>query len=133
MHAPNSSADITAELNVTPLIDVMLVLLVFLLITLPLQTHVVKLDFAPGHAVPQPIVDNVGVQFDGTITWNGHVVSRAQLDSYLSTAAGHDPLDEIHINVDRLAHYDTVAKIMADAQRLGETRIGIVNTNQYVR
>lgn len=129
---PNSSSDVTAELNVTPLIDVMLVLLVFLLITLPLQTHVVQINPVAAPNGPPPVANEIGVQFDGTITWNGQPVSREQLDRRLADAASREPWNDVHLNVDRLARYDIVAKVMADAQRLGETHIAIVNTNQFV-
>ncbi len=125
------------DINMTPLIDVMLVLLTMLIITLPIQTHAVKLDMPVGHPPPplvQPTVDNIMVDFDGTIYWNNQAVDWKTLDSYFYEQ-GQKPVeeqDEIHITANRLAKYDTVAKVMANAQRRGAVKIGIVNTNNYI-
>ncbi|MGN6514556.1 MAG: ExbD/TolR family protein [Rhizomicrobium sp.] len=126
------------EMNTTPLIDVLLVLLVMLIITIPIQTHAVKLDMPPPNVTPPPTppqVVNINVDFDGTIYWNDTPVNMATLDSYFY-AEGQKELgaqSEIHITANRLAKYDTVAKVMADAQRRGVTKMGIVNTNAYVQ
>ncbi|MGB8363019.1 MAG: ExbD/TolR family protein [Rhizomicrobium sp.] len=127
--------DVMVEMNTTPLIDVMLVLLVMLIITLPIQTHAVKLDMPQPNAKPpliQPVVVTLGIDFDGTITWNGTPVDMQTLDAYFEQeAAKGDTQDEIHIEPNRLAKYDTVAKVLSDAQRLGATKIGFSNTGQY--
>jgi len=129
--------EVMVEMNTTPLIDVMLVLLVMLIITLPIQTHAVKIDMPVGKPPPQvvqPVVDNIMVDFDGTIYWNNQAVDWKTLDAYLY-AQGQKPIeeqDEIHITANRLAKYDTVAKVMANAQRRGAVKIGIVNTNNYI-
>lgn len=129
--------EVMVEMNTTPLIDVMLVMLVMLIITIPIQTHAVKLDMPPPNQPPPttpPVVVNLGIEFDGTITWNGTPVSFDQLDSYFISEAGRgEDQDEIHVNPDRLAKYDTVAKVMADAQRVGVTKIGIGNTSDYLK
>ncbi len=131
-----SDEAVMVDMNTTPLIDVLLVMLVMLIITIPIQTHGVKLDLpvnTPLRDIPPPVV-NLVVEFDGTITWNGAPVSLQQLDSYfISEARKGNDLDEIHVNPDRLAKYDVVAIIMADAQRRGVTRIGIGNTGDYVK
>jgi biopolymer transport protein ExbD len=125
------------DINMTPLIDVMLVLLTMLIITLPIQTHAVKLDMPPPNIKPpliQPTVDNIMVDFDGTIYWNQQAVDWKTLDAYLYQQ-GQKPVeeqDEIHLTANRLAKYDTVAKVMANAQRRGAVKIGIVNTNNYI-
>ena len=125
------------DINTTPLIDIMLVLLTMLIITLPIQTHAVKIDMPVGHPPPpkfQPVVDNILVDFDGTVYWNGQAVDGKTLDAYLYQQ-GQRPIedqDEIHITANRLAKYDTVAKVMANAQRRGAVKIGIVNTNNYI-
>ena len=130
-------SEVMVEMNTTPLIDVMLVLLVMLIITLPIQTHAVKLDMPVGPPPPQivqPVVDNIMVDFDGTIYWNNQAVDWKTLDAYFY-AQGQKPVeeqDEIHITANRLAKYDTVAKVMANAQRRGAVKIGIVNTNNYI-
>ncbi|HEY4115353.1 MAG TPA: biopolymer transporter ExbD [Rhizomicrobium sp.] len=129
--------EVMVEMNTTPLIDVMLVLLVMLIVTLPIQTHAVKLDMPVGKPPPpppiQPIIDNIMVDFDGTIYWNNAPVSLRTIDGYFYNI-GQKPIeeqDEIHITANRLAKYDMVAKVMADAQRRNALKIGIVNTNAY--
>jgi biopolymer transport protein ExbD len=128
--------EVMVEMNTTPLIDVMLVLLVMLIITLPIQTHAVKLDMPPPNQKPPPVPPTVvalAIDFDGTITWNGTAVNMQTLDAYLiQEAAKGDDQDEIHLNPNRLAKYDTVAKVLADAQRLGVTKIGFVGNEQYM-
>jgi biopolymer transport protein ExbD len=122
------------EMNTTPLIDVMLVLLTLLIITLPIQTHAVKLDMPAGNNPPPTVIPEtveLGVDFDGTITWNGATVDRATMDAYLEDAAKKDPQPEIHVSPNRLAKYDAVAKVLADAQRLGATHIGFTGIDQY--
>lgn len=129
--------EVMVEMNTTPLIDVMLVMLVMLIITIPIQTHAVKLDMPPPNQPPplvQPVVVNLGIDFDGTITWNGAPVDFNTLDGYfVQEAAKGDDQDEIHVNPNRLAKYDTVAKVLADAQRVGVTKIGIGNTADYLQ
>lgn len=131
-----SEGDVMVEMNTTPLIDVMLVLLIMLIITIPIQTHAVKLDMPrPSDAPPpaeKPIVHNVEVDFDGTIIWNGTpVADRATLDNYLRAAAVAQPQPEVHLRPNRLAKYEQVAVVLADAQRLGVTKIGIIGNEQY--
>ena len=124
------------EMNMTPLIDVMLVLITLLIITLPIQTHAVKLDMPstiPHHSDFQPIIVNLGVDFDGTLLWNGSVVDRETLQSYFADAAQADPQPEIHLNPNKLAKYDAVAKVLADAQRLGVKKIGFTGLDQYMQ
>ena len=125
------------EINMTPLIDVMLVLLTLLIITLPIQTHAVKLDMPvrkdqPAPLIPPPVV-NLGVDFDGTILWNGTPVDRATLDSYFLDASQADPQPEIHLNPNKLAKYDIVAKVLSDAQRIGVKKIGFTGLDQYMQ
>ena len=126
--------EVMVEMNTTPLIDVMLVLLTLLVLTLPPQTHAVKLDMpAPNQAPPTVIPESVelGVDFDGTITWNSSPVDRGTMDSYFANAATKNPQPEIHLNPNRLAKYDKVAEVLADAQRLGVTHIGFTGVAQY--
>src|SRR5215469_13978422 len=113
--------EVMVEMNTTPLIDVMLVLLTLLIITLPIQTHAVKLDMPkPNQKPPEkpPVVVTLEVDFDGTVLWNGTAVDRKTLDSYLSSAAQDDPQPEIHLQPNRLAKYDAVAQVLAAAQRI---------------
>jgi biopolymer transport protein ExbD len=137
MSLGNAGDDMMSEINTTPLIDVMLVLLVTLIVSLPIQTHAVKLDMPPPNQKPPavpPTVVVLGIDFDGTITWNGTSVNMGTLDGYLQQeAAKGDDQDEIHLSPNRLAKYDTVAKVLADAQRLGVTKIGFVGNEQYMQ
>jgi biopolymer transport protein ExbD len=125
------------EINTTPLIDVMLVLIIMLIITIPIQTHAVKLDMPRPHPNDQPTVPpevvNLEVDFDGTILWNGTVVSMDTLDSYLDQAAKKDPQPEVHLRPSKLAKYKYVASVMAAAQRLGVMKIGIVGNEQFLQ
>ena len=130
--------EVMVEMNTTPLIDVLLVLLVMLIITIPIQTHAVKLDMPPPNTTPPPTppqVIDINVDFDGTVYWNNSPVSMSQLDGYFYQEGQKEigAQSEIHITANRLAKYDTVAKVMADAQRRGITKMGIVNTNAYVQ
>jgi biopolymer transport protein ExbD len=130
--------EVMVEMNTTPLIDVMLVLLVMLIVTIPIQTHAVKLDLPQNQNPPPPSdlmpeVVNLEIDFDGTVIWNGTPVpSRAQLDRYLQDTAAKIPQPEVHLRPNRLAKYDAVARTLADAQRLGVTKIGFVGNEQYV-
>ena len=134
MSTGTADGEVMVEMNTTPLIDVMLVLLVLLIVTLPIQTHAVKLDMPAPNSTPptvQPETVDLGVDFDGTVTWNGTVVDRATMQAYFEDAAKKNPQPEIHVNANRLAKYDAVAKVLADAQRLGATHIGFTGIDQY--
>lgn len=136
--SPGGSDETLCDMNTTPLIDVMLVLLVMLIVTIPIQTHAVKLDLPPPNNNPpppnqQPVVVNLEIDFDGTPIWNGSPVpSRAQLDRYFTDIAAQIPQPEVHLRPNRLAKYSDVARALADAQRLGVTKIGFVGNEQYI-
>lgn len=126
------------EINTTPLIDVMLVLLVMLIITIPVMTHAVKLDMPrpnlhpPAQPVEPEVVDLV-IDFDGTITWNGTAVpSFSTLERYFQVEAAKDPQPELHLRPHRRAKYDTVAQVLSIAQRNGIQRIGFVGNEQFI-
>ena len=137
--SPGGENEVMVDMNTTPLIDVILVLLVMLIITIPIQTHAVKLDLPQAQANPppptqQPVVVDLEIDFDGTPIWNGTPVgSRAQLDKYLQDISNQIPQPEVHLRPNRLAKYDAVARTLADAQRLGVTKIGFVGTDQYIQ
>jgi biopolymer transport protein ExbD len=133
MSAGRANGGVISDMNTTPLIDVMLVLLVMLIITLPLGTHAIKIGLPHGPATEEMIpVVTLNVDFDGAVEWNGRRVDRATLDRYLAQAARQQQQPEIQVVADRLARYDSVAKVLADAQRLGVRRIAIVGTERYV-
>jgi biopolymer transport protein ExbD len=119
-----------AEINMIPLIDVMLVLLVIFIITAPLLTHAVKLDLPKAASQPnQTKPDNIqlAVRADGVALWNGEAVDRAQLRARLAAASKQQPQPEIHLRADRNARYEPIAQLMADAARAGMSRIGFVS------
>jgi biopolymer transport protein ExbD len=132
---PGGEDEVMIEINTTPLIDVMLVLLVMLIITVPVQTHSVRLDMPQGNPPPplvQPQVIDLDIDFDGTITWNGTVLpDRAALEQRLRIAAQQDPQPEIHLRPNELVKYDTVAMVLAESQRLGVVKIGLVGNERF--
>ena len=129
-------ADVMMDINTTPLIDVMLVLLIMFIITIPVMTHAVKLDMPRGESVPPPVpptVINIEVDFDGTILWDGSAIpDEATLLSYLSNAARQDPQPEIHLRPNKRVKYDHVARVLAASQRLGIRKIGFVGNEQFM-
>jgi biopolymer transport protein ExbD len=124
------------EMNMTPLIDVMLVLLIMFIITIPIQTHAVKMNMPVGEStVPPkpPEIVRIDVDFDGTIGWNGEIVpDREQLEARLAQIAALPDQPELHLRPNKLVTYKVVAMILASAQRLGVTRIGIVGNEQFL-
>ena len=126
----SAEGDVMVEVNTTPLIDLMLVLIVMLIMSLPPVTHAVKLDMPvtnnPPPLVPPQVVE-ILIDFDGSVYWNNNKVDDVEvLKSYLSAEAVREPKSEIHLKPNKLAKYDMVAKVLATAQRLGVTNIGIV-------
>ncbi|GGF08094.1 biopolymer transporter ExbD [Aliidongia dinghuensis] len=127
--------EVMVDMNTTPLIDVMLVLLIMLIITIPIQTHATKLDLPAGNPPPPPTppeVVTVDVDFDGTILWNDQVVDRQGLDARIVTAAAQPVQPELHLRPNKLVTYKYVAAVMADAQRLGLTKLSLVGNEQFV-
>src|SRR6267142_1434220 len=104
-----------SDINMTPLIDVMLVLLIIFIITIPSMTHAVKID----NPLPPPEVIDLTIDFDGTLLWNKTPVDRATLQSYISQEAVKSPQPEVHISVDKFAKYEIVAQTLADLQHRG--------------
>jgi biopolymer transport protein ExbD len=118
-----------SEINMTPLIDVMLVLLIIFIITLPSQTHAIKVDNPAPHPrepTPPEVID-LQIDFDGTLFWNRTAVDRATLQRFISAEASKSPQPEVHIAVDSFANYQTVAQTLADLQRRGLQKIGFVS------
>lgn len=128
---PNAEPAVMIEMNTTPLIDVMLVLLVMLIITIPVQKHAVKLDMPVDQNQPPPTEPinaiDLEVDFDGTLYWDGVTLTGQQdLQYRLQQISKIDPQPEFHIRPNRLAAYKYVINVMATAQRLGVTKIGMV-------
>jgi len=128
--------DVMMDINTTPLIDVMLVLLVMLIITIPIQLHSVNLNMPVGNPPPPlvlPQVVKIDVDPQSRVYWNGEwLQTRAELEDRLKTAAATDPQPELHLRPDKAAKYEIVAGVMASSQRLGLTKIGIVGSEQFV-
>jgi biopolymer transport protein ExbD len=123
------------DINMTPLIDVMLVLLIMFIITIPVMTHAVKLDMPRASNAPsltQPIVINLEIDFDGTVLWNGTPVEMEALEGYFRREAANDPQPELHIRPSKRARYDVVARVLASAQRNGMRKIGFVGNEQFM-
>jgi biopolymer transport protein ExbD len=136
--APSRSTDpdVMMDINTTPLIDVMLVLLVMLIITIPIQLHSVNLNLPTGNPPPPlvlPDVVKLDIDDQSRIYWNGEVVAdRPTLESKMSEAAQQAVQPEIHLRPDKFSKYAVVAGVMASAQRLGLTKIGIVGSEQFI-
>jgi biopolymer transport protein ExbD len=126
---PPRSAAPMAEINMIPLIDVMLVLLVIFIITAPLLTHAVKVDLPKASSqANQTRPDNVQLAIDdrGVVYWNGEVVDRSGWRSRMDASAQIRPHPEVHIRADGAVAYRRVAEVMSDAAKAGLTRIGFV-------
>ena len=132
----SAEPEVMMDINTTPLIDVMLVLLVMLIITIPIQLHAVNLNMPTGNPPPPltpPEVLKVDVDGDGRIWWNGEIVpDRANLEDRLRDAAAKPVQPELHLRPDKNAKYEIVAAVMASSQRLGLTKIGLVGSEQFV-
>ncbi len=128
--------EVMMEINTTPLIDVMLVLLIMLIITIPAQLHSVNLDMPvakPPTKKVDPVVIKVDVGADNVINWNGKpITGRADLEAKLVAAAAIQPQPELHIRSHAKAKYESVVLIMASAQRLGLNKLGVVGSEQFV-
>jgi biopolymer transport protein ExbD len=125
------------EMNTTPLIDVMLVLLVMLIITIPIQLHAVDMNLPSGKAPPpttEPEVVRIDIDFDGTVLWNGEALpDRATLEARMREKAAQAVQPDVHLRPNKLVKYERVAAVMASAQRLGLTKIGLVGNEQYTK
>jgi biopolymer transport protein ExbD len=128
--------EVMVDINTTPLIDVMLVLLIMLIITIPIQTHAVKLNMPVGNPPPPPTppeVVTLEVDFDGTLLWNGDVIpDRPTLEAKFTSAAAQPVQPEFHLRPNKLVTYKHVAGVMASAQRLGITKIGLIGAEQFL-
>jgi biopolymer transport protein ExbD len=133
---PGADPDVMLDINTTPLIDVMLVLLVMLIITIPIQLHSVNLNMPIGNPPPpliEPTVLKIDIDPESRIYWNGEIITdRADLEARLTQAAAQQPQPEIHLRPDKRSKYEVVAAVMASAQRIGLTKIGIVGSEQFI-
>ena len=130
--------EVMIDINTTPLIDVMLVLLIMLIITIPVQTHAVKLDFPPPtpptDKAPPPVVD-ILIDFDGSVYWNNDLIpDRPTLDAKFDAIGQQDKegQPEIHIRPNKLVDYRYVAGVMASAQHHNAVKIALLGSEQFV-
>jgi biopolymer transport protein ExbD len=129
--------EVTAGMNITPLIDVLLVLLVMLIITIPIQLHSVNMEMPGGLPPPmttEPLVVRIEVTAQNQLLWNGEVLAnRAALNQRLQAAARLPLQPEIHVHPHRNAKYDTVAAVLTASQQQGLQKIGVVGLDEYAR
>ena len=125
----NDAAEALAEINMVPLIDVMLVLLIIFMVTAPLLTHAVKVDLPKASSsanITKPDNVQLAIDAEGRVFWNGETVDAAQFAARLKTAAALQPQPELHIRAERTTPYEKVAQVMSEAARNGLVRIGFV-------
>ncbi len=132
----SSEPDVMSEMNMTPLIDVMLVLIIMMIMTIPIQNHSVNLNMPVGDPPPPltpPVVVTINVDFDGTVVWDGVVIpDRPTWEAKLKEVAAKPKQDEVHLGPHKMVEYKYVAAVLASAQRLGVTNIGLVGNEQFV-
>jgi biopolymer transport protein ExbD len=131
----SADPEVMVDINTTPLIDVMLVLLIMLIITIPIQTHAVKLNMPVGNPPPPtepPVVITIEVDFDGTVLFNGEQVDDATMNARFKQAAAQPVQPEFHLRPNKLVTYKYVAHVMAAAQRDGVTKIGLIGAEQFL-
>ncbi len=118
-----------ADINVTPMVDVMLVLLVIFIITAPLFTHAIKLDLPSAQSAPapeKPETISLSINGEGTVYWNADVVQQKDLDAKLAIAAQKKPQPELQLRADKSTRYEIIAQVMAAAQSNGMSKMGFV-------
>lgn len=125
----DSEEDFNPEINTTPLVDVMLVLLIIFIITIPVVTNSVNLDLPQASAQPaQPKPDAIAltIDADGIVRWNGEEVDSTEMQKRFAAAAAANPQPELHLHAERTTYYEKVAQVMAAAQNGGLEKIGFV-------
>ncbi|NHV28409.1 biopolymer transporter ExbD [Burkholderia sp. D-99] len=135
--AGSDEPDVMVDINTTPLIDVMLVLLIMLIITIPIQMHSVKMNLPVGNPPPPPHppqVVQIDIAPDGAVNWNGAAVRGGPaLDAKFREVAAAADQDEIRLRPDKAAPYRAVAEVLASAQREGATKIGLIGNEQFMQ
>ena len=133
----NESGEPMLDVNVTPLIDVMLVLLIMFIITIPIQTHAVKLDLPVNSETPpppiEPIKNKVVVTAQGQILWNGNPVTQQQLRQYLDITQQMNPIPELHLQPDATARYELVDQVLAVTKKAHVQKMGFVGNEYYTQ
>jgi biopolymer transport protein ExbD len=130
-----NQSPVVCDINITPLIDVLLVLLVTLIVSLPMMTHAVELDMPDAATIQNmtpPEVIDLEIDFDGTVAWNGRTLQGLQeLERDFRSAARKNPQPEIHLHADRHVKYNFVALVLASARRSGMQKMGFANTGEF--
>ena len=131
----NKSGEPIMDINTTPLIDVLLVLLIMFIITIPIQTHAVKLDLPQSDGSPPPPVDpiknKIVITASGALLWNGAPVNTQQLRQYLEVSQQMDPLPELHLQPEPTARYEVVDQVLAITKQARVEKMGFVGNEQY--
>jgi biopolymer transport protein ExbD len=132
----NESGEPMLDINTTPLIDVMLVLLIMMIITIPPQTHAVKLDLPQQTNTPpppiQPNKNKIIISADGQVLWNGGAVNLTQLRQYLDVTQQMSPIPELHLQPDATARYELVDEVLAVTKRAHVQKMGFVGNEYYM-
>jgi biopolymer transport protein ExbD len=132
----NPDGEVMVDMNTTPLIDVMLVLLIMFIITIPIQLHSVNMNMPPASNVKPPVepeIVKIDIDETGRIFWNGAAVAdRSELESKVVAAATQPTQPEIHLRPNKLAKYEIVAYVMAASQRAGLVKMGILGHEQFL-
>jgi biopolymer transport protein ExbD len=133
----NDSGEPMIDMNVTPLIDVMLVLLIMFIITIPVQTHAVKLDLPvnqPNQTPPpiNPVKNVLSINAQDQVLWNGQPVTMDQLRSYLDTTQQMNPIPELHLQPDATARYEVVDRVLAVTKKAKVQKMGFVGNEYYM-
>ncbi len=129
----DNDEDFNPEINTTPLVDVMLVLLIIFIITIPVINHTVKVDLPQAVNQPNEVKpDSISLAIDaqGKVFWNADQIDMAQLKLRIAEAAKHAPQPELHLRAERTTQYETVAQVMAAAQSGGLSKIGFITDPQ---
>jgi biopolymer transport protein ExbD len=135
MSAGRDDGEPMMEMNTTPLIDVMLVLLIMFIITIPIQTHAVKVDLPQNSNNPAPVVEpqknKLYIDANGTLFWNSVQIDDLRLRQYLDASLQQNPEPELHFQPDPNARYDVVDRVLAIVKRANVTKLGFVGNEQY--
>jgi len=137
MAAASAEGEPMMDINTTPLIDVMLVLLIMFIITIPIQTHAVKLDLPQDNGAPPPLVDpvknKVVITADGQVTWNGSPIDIVRLRQYLDLTQTMNPIPELHLQPEAQARYSLVDQVLAVTKRARVEKMGFVGNENYAQ
>jgi biopolymer transport protein ExbD len=131
MASNNDTGDYNTTINVVPLVDIMLVLLIIFIITLPVMTHAVSLDLPRATDQPppdiKPEVIQIDVAYNGYVTWNSQAITAMEMRDKIKEEAAKETQPEVHLSIDRRAKYDYAAKVLFAVQRGGLKKIGFVD------